>query len=376
MIYLDNAATTFPKPNEVLDALDKANRNAFNTGRGSYKVAANGSVLIENVREKIKKISNMKGTDVIFTSSATQSLNDIILGLNYNKGDNIYISPFEHNSIIRALEVVKNKYELNVLTIPFNKESWIPDYSMLENMFAINRPKAIFISHISNVTGLLLPYKKIFSLGKKYNSINLLDSSQAFGVVEVEKNSDIDFLVFAGHKSLYASFGIAGFIKKNTIELNKFIFGGNGSDTMNPNMPDNGHMSYEAGSPNIVAISGLNASIDWLQKTKVYEKELDATHYLINSLKKLNNVKLFLPEDYESKIFGVVSIGIDKYSADEVGAILNDEFDIAVRTGFHCAPLIHDFIGSTMYNGTVRISLNYFNTFEDIDYLISALKTL
>ena len=94
------------------------------------------------------------------------------------------------------------------------------------------------------------------------------------------------------------------------------------------------------------------------------------------SLKKLNNVKLFLPEDYESEIFGVVSIGIDKYSADEVGAILNDEFDIAVRTGFHCAPLIHDFIGSTMYNGTVRISLNYFNTFEDIDYLISALKTL
>ncbi|MBR4231125.1 MAG: aminotransferase class V-fold PLP-dependent enzyme [Bacilli bacterium] len=376
MIYLDNAATTFPKPNEVLDALDKANRNAFNTGRGSYKVAANGSVLIENVREKIRKISNMKDADVIFTSSATQSLNDIILGLNYNKGDNIYISPFEHNSIIRALEVVKNKYELNVLTIPFNTESWIPDYNMLENMFAINRPKAIFISHISNVTGLILPYKNIFSLGKKYNSINLLDSSQAFGVVEVENNSNIDFLVFAGHKSLYASFGIAGFVKKNTVELNKFIFGGNGSDTMNPNMPDNGHMAYEAGSPNIVAISGLNASIDWLQKTKVYEKELDATHYLINSLKQLNNVKLYLPEDYENKIFGVVSIGIDKYSADEVGSILNDEFDIAVRTGFHCAPLVHDFIGSKMYNGTVRISLNYFNTFEDIDYLISALKTL
>ena len=131
MIYLDNAATTFPKPNEVLDALDKANRNAFNTGRGSYKVAANGSVLIENVREKIRKISNMKDADVIFTSSATQSLNDIIVRLNYNKGDNIYISPFEHNSIIRALEVVKNKYELNVLTIPFNTESWIPDYNML-----------------------------------------------------------------------------------------------------------------------------------------------------------------------------------------------------------------------------------------------------
>ena len=125
------------------------------------------------------------------------------------------------------------------------------------------------------------------------------------------------------------------FIKKNTIELNKFIFGGNGSDTMNPNMPDNGHMAYEAGSPNIVAISGLNASIDWLQKTKVYEKELDATHYLINSLKKLNNVKLFLPEDYESKIFGVVSIGIDKYSADAyrfylLGDSLNSELSLTL----------------------------------------------
>ena len=376
MIYLDNAATTYPKPEEVLKALDNANRNAFNTGRGSYSVAAKGSQVIEEVRNKINNLSRMSNSDVIFTSSATQALNDVILGLNYKKGDNIYISPFEHNSIIRALEVVKNKFDLNIHIIPFNKKTWELEIETLKNMFAINKPKAIFISHISNVTGFILPYKDIFSLGKKYDSINLLDSSQAFGVLDIENDNDIDFLIFAGHKSLYASFGIAGFIKKKDITINKFIFGGNGSDTMNPNMPDVGYSAYEAGSPNIVAITGLNASIDWLEKNDVYNEELKVTHYLIEQLSKLNNIKLFLPEDYTKKIFGVVSIGVEKYSSEEVGKILNDEFDIAVRTGFHCAPLVHDFIGSMVYNGTVRISLNYFNTFEDIDNLITALKSL
>ena len=376
MVYFDNAATTYPKPEEVLKALDHANRNAFNTGRGSYKVASEGSELIEITRNKIKLLSNMKDCDVIFTSSATQALNDIIIGLNYNKGDNIYVSPFEHNSIIRAIEVVRKKYGLNIIIIPFDKKTWELDLETLNNMFAINKPKAIFISHISNVTGFILPYKDIFEIGKKYGSINLLDSSQAFGVVEIEKNSNIDFIVFAGHKSLYASFGIAGFIKKQNIELNKFIFGGNGSDTMNPDMPDKGYQAYEAGSPNIVAITGLNASIDWLSKTDVYKEELKNTNYLIDRLKELNNIKIFIPEDYKDRVFGVVSIGVNKYSSDEVGMILNDEYDIAVRTGFHCAPLVHDFIQSMEYNGTVRISLSHFTTKQDIDFLIEAISSL
>lgn len=376
MIYLDNAATTYPKPECVYKALDIANRNAFNTGRGSYKVAREQSAVVDNVRMKLLKISKMDNADVIFTSSATSALNAILLGIEYKEGDNIYISPFEHNSVIRVLEAVKNKYNINIIQIPFDKKTWNVNEEELKNLFVLNKPKIIILSHVSNVTGLLLPYELLFRLGKKYNSINVLDSSQAFGIVNIEEASNIDFIVFAGHKSLYASFGIAGFIKRKSESLKKYIFGGNGSDTMNPNMPDFGYAAYEAGSPNIVAISGLNASIDWILKENIYEEEKNNTNYLISELSKLDKVKIFIPEKNKEKIIGIVSIGVDGYSSDEVGKILDDEFDISVRTGFHCAPFVHDFIDSMEYNGTVRISLSHFTSKEDIDYLIKALKTL
>lgn len=375
MIYLDNAATTYPKPESVYKELDIANRNAFNTGRGSYKVAREQSKIIDDVREKLLKISKMDNSDVIFTSSATSSLNAIILGLDYKEGDTVYISPFEHNSVIRVLETVKNKYSINIRILPFNKKTWDINIEELKNLFVLNKPKLIILSHVSNVTGFILPYELIFDLGKKYNSINILDSSQAFGIVKIEQTSNIDFIVFAGHKSLYASFGIAGFIKKKTVPLRKYIFGGNGSDTMNPNMPDIGYAAYEAGSPNIVAIRGLNASIDWLLENDVYKEEKENTNYLLSKLSNLNNIKIFVPEN-SNNIFGIISIGVKGYTSDEIGKILDDEFDIYVRTGFHCAPFIHDFIDSIEYNGTVRISLGYFTTKKEIDSLIEALKTL
>ena len=212
-------------------------------------------------------------------------------------------------------------------------------------------------------------------ISKKYNSINILDASQGFGIVPITNKDNINYIVFAGHKSLYASFGIAGFIKLKSDILRQSIFGGTGSDTMNPNMPSNVPDGFEAGSPNIVSISGLDASIDWINSVDIYKHENELTSYLIDKLKKIKNIHIFIPNNID-KIFGIVSIGIDGYSSDDVGNILDDEFDICVRTGYHCAPLIHDFIGSLEYNGTVRISLNYFNTKNDIDILIKALESL
>ncbi len=375
MIYLDNAATTYPKPEVVLNALDKANRNAFNTGRGSYKVARESSKINDETREKILKLNGLTIGEVVFTSSATQALNNIIFNIEVNDGDNVYISPFEHNSIIRAIEELKNKKSINVFTIPFEKETWNLEVEKLKNMFALNRPKLILLSQVSNVTGFILPYKEIFEMSKQYNSINILDSSQSFGILKIDDCSNINYIVFAGHKSLYASFGIAGFIKLKKDKLNHIIFGGTGSDTMNPKMPDVGSNVYEAGSPNIVAITGLHESLDWINSVDIQEKEEKMTEYLIEELNKLKKVKTFLPKDV-SKIFGVVSFVIDGYESDEVGKILDDEFDICVRTGFHCAPLVHDFIGSLEYNGTIRCSLSYFTTKEDIDTFIKALKSL
>lgn len=375
MIYLDNAATTYPKPEEVYIELDNANRNAFNTGRGSYKCAREASYVKEKVRNAILKLNNIKNAEVIYTSSATCSLNDIIFGVAVKEEDYIYISPFEHNSIIRPLEELRKRKKINIEILSFDKTSWQPNYEVINDQFAIHKPTAVFLSQISNVTGYIIPYEEIFELANKYDSINVLDASQGYGIVSVKNNENISYLVFAGHKSLYASFGIAGYIKFKKDELNTNIFGGTGSDTMNHNMPQNIPDKYEAGSPNIVAISGLNASINWLEKNDIYNHEKHLTEYLIKELMKNKKIKIFMPNDI-SKIFGIVSIAVDGYSSDDVGKILDDEFDICVRTGYHCAPLIHDFIESLVYNGTVRISLGFFNTKEDIDILIEALKSL
>ena len=377
MIYLDNAATTYPKPESVYIELDRANRNAFNAGRGSYQCAREASIIKDDVRKKILDLNKMKNGNVIYTSSATNSLNDIIFGITVKENDYIYVSPFEHNSIIRPLEVLKKSKKIKVEVLPFDKNTWEPDYEKINDMFAIHKPTAIFVSQVSNVTGYILLYNEIFELSSKYNSINVLDSSQGFGIVPITDYKNINYIVFAGHKSLYTSFGIAGYIKLKNDKLNSTIFGGTGSDTMNPNMPEFVPDGYEAGSPNIVAIRGLNASIDWLHEVNIYEHEKELTRYLIEKLKKLEKVKIFVPSNLENdKIFGMVSIGVSGYLSDDIGTILDDEYEICVRTGYHCSPLIHDFIGSLQYNGTVRISLNYFNKKEDIDFLIDALKTL
>lgn len=375
MIYLDNAATTYPKPEEVYIALDKANRNAFNTGRGSYKCAREASETKEAVRNKILDINKIKDAKVVYTNSATTSLNDLIFGINIKENDYIYISPFEHNSIVRPLEELKKRININIEILPFDKKTWEPDYEKINDMFALHNPASILLSQVSNVTGYVLPYNEIFELSKKYNSINILDASQGYGIVPISNSENINYIVFAGHKSLYASFGIAGYIKLKNDKLKQNIFGGTGSDTMNPNMPNTIPDGYEAGSPNIVSIYGLNSSIDWLKKVDIYSHEKVLTNYLIEKLQGIKKAKLFLPVDTDC-IFGMVSVGIDGYSSDDVGSILDDEYGICVRTGYHCAPLIHDFIGSLEYNGTVRISLNYFNTKSDIDILINALESL
>jgi len=375
MIYLDNAATTYPKPEVVYQELNKANRNAFNTGRGSYKVARDASNVKESVRKKILKLNNIINANVVYTNSATTALNDLIFGIKLNKGDCVYISPFEHNSIIRPLEVLKKEKKIDIKVLPFSKDTWKLDIEKTKDLFVLNKPSAIFISQVSNVTGYILPYNEVFNLSSEYNSVNVLDASQGYGIVKIDDYKNINYIVFAGHKSLYASFGIAGYIKLKDDELQPRIFGGTGSDTMNPNMPRSFPDGYEAGSPNIVAISSLNASIDWINQTNIYTHEKELTDYLISKLIELKNVDVYIPNEI-SNIFGVISFSIKGYISEDIGRILDEEFDICVRTGFHCAPLIHEFINSVENGGTVRVGLNYFNTKKDIDTLINAVKSL
>jgi cysteine desulfurase family protein len=375
MIYLDNAATTYPKPEEVYKALDDANRNlAFNMGRGTYQASKRVYEIAWDTRKKLADLVNTSANNVVFSSSATESLNQIIYGIDFSKGDNVYVTPFEHNSIIRPLYHLKEKYELNIYIIPFDKKTWEVNTEKLTHMFEQRKPKAVFVSHISNVTGYILPYEQIFELSNKYDSINVLDCAQSFGVLNPKDTRNINYIVFAGHKSLYASFGIAGFIKLKNDNLNCMKFGGTGSDTLNHEMPLDLPYKYEAGSPNAVAIVGLNKSLEWLSKNDVYQHEKGLTDYLVSKLKSLGNICLKIPE--QKSILGIVSFTMEGYNSQDIGEILSNDYDICVRTGFHCSPFVHEFINSIENNGTVRISIGFFNNITEIDKLYKALELL
>lgn len=375
MIYLDNAATTFPKPKEVYEALDYAQRNlSFNAGRGAYKKSQECLQILDDLRKELSLFCNTNKNNVVLLSSATEALNMIINGLDLKDNMNIYITPFEHNAIIRPLYNLKKYVNFNIHILPFNKETWEPDIVKIENLFALNNPAAVFCSQISNVTGLMIDYSSIFEIAKKYNCLTVLDAAQGFGIIDVI-TTNTDFIIFAGHKSLYGPFGISGFVNCNNTLLKITKSGGNGSDTLNHNMPDSGFARYESGSYNIPAAYGLLKSIEWIKKTEIKSNEIKLFKYLLDSLNDLDNIVFYTPKDI-NKLFGIISFNVIGYKADEVGQILNDEFDICVRTGYHCAPFVHDFINSKQYGGTARISLGYFTDCKDIDFFVKALQTI
>lgn len=373
MIYLDNAATTFPKPDVVYEALDRANRSAFNAGRGAYNASVEAYGLMEKTRALIGEVLDVSKSSVYFSSSATEALNQIIFGIPFKEGDVVYVSPFEHNAILRPLNLAVETKGILIKVIPFNTETWEFDRDKFRKEVLMNNPRAVFVSQVSNVTGYILPYDEIFNVAKECNSLCILDAAQAFGVIDIDA-SKIDYVVFAGHKSLYASFGIAGFIKLGLDVLDVYKAGGTGSDSLNLKMAKNGNERYEAGSANIVAIAGLKAALQWRRTVDTYDHIFNLSKYLTSRLREISSVRVIAPDKITP--FGVISIIVEGYSSVDVGVILNDEFDIAVRTGFHCAAFAHVFLGTINSGGTVRISLNYFNTEQDVDQLISALETL
>lgn len=379
LIYLDNAATTFPKPEAVYATMDEVNRNhAVNAGRGSYRKAQYASEIVSETKNALR---NLVGTDgsvpVVFCPSITVALNQIINGLDLRENCYVYYSPYEHNAVARTLNYLTKRKCINLRELPMDDTTGEIEVDKLPYIFSKETPAAVFCTHISNVTGYILPVDEIFSQSKRYGSINVLDTAQSLGLIEydVRINEEVDIIAFAGHKNLYGPFGVGGFINIAHVPLDEFIVGGTGSDSLNLDMPKGNEARYESASSNVIAIAGLKAALEVLEVQKNYEHEKMLTDYLVEKLSALSNIKIFAPYDKEKHI-GIVSFVVEGYKSDDVGMILDEDYDIAVRTGYHCAPHIHSHLKDEKYLGTVRVGLSQFTSKEELDRLIDALKEL
>lgn len=384
-IYLDNAATTFPKPEAVYQAMDEVNRlYAVNAGRGSYALASHAAAVIAETRTLLKQISGANETmKVVLMPSATIACNQLLWGIDWKSEDTVYVSPFEHNAVMRVLALQQEKYHFSIEELALDEESLLLDLKKIQFQFLRKKPSVVVMSHVSNVTGYILPVEQVAALAKEYGALMVVDGAQGLGLVPVcLRETDIDAYVFAGHKTLYGPFGTGGFLIRESIceagRVKPVLAGGTGSDSLNLKMPQTGELAFEPGSPNIVAIAGLRAALQELCSRKnesLFTQERRLTEYLIEKLSNIPEVKLYLPADKERHV-GIVSFSMEGYQASDVGMILDQDYRIAVRTGYQCAPLIHKYLRDESSGGVVRVGIGRYTTMEELDALVDAVRDM
>ena len=417
-IYFDNAATTYPKSERVYKAMEEANRRlAVNAGRGSYRLAKKAASVIEETRKNILKLAKAEEVaEVVFTPSATLACNQVLGGLSWKKENTVYVTSYEHNAVMRVLHLLQQQYGFQIEELAITPETLQLDMEKIKYQFGKRPPKVVVMSQVSNVTGYIVPWEEIARETQKYEPVVIMDGSQGFGLVPVQlKNTPVDFYIFAGHKTLYGPLGVGGYINNRGKHLKHLLAGGTGSDSLNLEMSKD-TAGYEPGSHNIVAIAGLlEATREILEKETSVKEELlqeelaeerqqqeglwqkkfqqdlrreqELRQYLEEKLSKIPGVILYLgkcEQEKESIVkervveerTGIVPINIEGYKAADVGMVLDEDYNIAVRTGYHCAPLIHKYLKDEDYAGVVRISLGKFNTKEEIDYLVKAVEEI
>ena len=375
MAYFDNAATTYPKPECVYSYMDNFYRNnGGNAGRGTYELAQSASKVIGDTRKRIQEILHCSTKQVIFEPTATIAINIVVQGLIRKGAKNIYISPFEHNAVTRTLNSFCTEGKITVTQLKV-QENFKYDLEKIRYQFDQRKPDLVIVSHASNVIGLIAPVEDIFSLAKKYDAYTVVDMAQTAGLVECNVGLDsFDFAIFAGHKTLLGPTGISGFVMKQDIDLPAVLFGGTGYESANQNMPNSLPERFEMGTINTSGIAGLYASLGWIIDTTIetlYIDEQCKRKQLIDLLNQYEFIKVVgIKED--CRYVGIVSCLIDGISSDSAGTIFNEK-GISVRTGLHCAPLAHQFLG-TYPAGTIRFSVNHFTSNTDFEKLEKALQ--
>lgn len=374
MIYFDNAATTLHKPQEVIDAVIKAMTSMGNAGRGNTSASMEASHIIFDTRENLAKLFNIKDSSrIAFTCNSTEALNIAIKG-SLTTGDHVITTMLEHNSVLRPLYEMENKgVELSI--IQADKLGNI-SYDEIKSLIK-NNTKSIVCTHGSNLTGNLVDIEKIGKICKEHNLLFIVDVSQTAGVfpIDVEK-MNIDILCFTGHKSLLGPQGTGGIFVKEGINITPLKSGGTGILTYSKTQPSIMPTHLEAGTLNGHGIAGLNAGIEFINKIgmkKIREKEENLMWRFYNKVKELPHIKIY--GDFSKKErCPIVTLNIDNYDSGDIAEELLN-YGVATRAGGHCAPLMHEALG-TIEQGAVRFSFGYFNTEEEVDEVIKIIKNI
>lgn len=373
MIYLNNASTSYPKPDEVIQAATMyLNKMPVDSTRTGYKNEQEDIILA--CRKELALLFNAEDPNLIaFTSSATHSLNLVLRGLDL-KDSHVVTTTTEHNSVIRPLTVLQEIAGTEVTYVECDKYGFInPDD--IANAIRSNT-KAIVVSQASNVVGTVIDIKTISKIAHDNNLILVVDASQSAGCISIDvQGMGIDVLIFTGHKSLYGIAGMGGAYIKEGVDIKPLIFGGTGIKSELLYQPEERPIYYESGTPNIVGMAALRAGVSFVRKKGVKEMSKHKAalfDQVIQEFEKYPEITIYGKKEYYAPL---ISFNFKGIATEEVGYILADSYDIAVRTGLHCAPLIHKKLG-TYPKGTVRISFSCFTTEEDIRCFLDAIHQI
>ncbi|MEE4603762.1 MAG: aminotransferase class V-fold PLP-dependent enzyme [Desulfobacteraceae bacterium] len=375
LIYLDNGATSFPKPDEVYTFMDSFYRNfGVNPGRSGYDLCMETGDLVDKTRKLITDFFN--GNDpkrLCFSYNSTDALNLIIFGI-LKKGDHAITTTLEHNSVLRPL-YHQNKFNgVEVDYVPFGTNGFI-DPDEIKNKIKANT-RLVIINHASNVIGTIQPLEAIGRICRERGVTFAIDASQSAGKVPIDmEQHHIDIIAFTGHKSLLGPTGTGGLYVRDGVEIRHTRAGGTGVRSAERMHLDEYPYRLEYGTGNVVGIAGMYAGLKWIEEKgmdTIHKQEMRLTRILRDGLNELDGVVLYCQNELTDHI-AVISFNVDGMEALNVGTLLDGEYDIACRTGLHCAPLVHEQLGTDRIGGAVRIGIGPFNTEDHIRTAIEAI---
>ena len=375
MIYLDNAATTLHKPPCVIDAVVRAMNSMGNASRGSNDSALTASRIVYDTRVRLAKLFGCSRPDhVIFTSNSTEALNIALSGI-FNPGDHVISTDCEHNSVLRPLYRQEEEGTISLSFVPADRKGRV-DYADFERLI---RPetRAIVCTHASNLTGNIIDVERVGEIAQKHHLLFVVDASQTAGAVPIDmERMHIDILCFTGHKGLMGPQGTGGMCIREGIEIRPFKVGGSGVHSFDRHQPSAYPTRLEAGTLNGHGIAGLHAALQFLEETgieTIREHEMHLMHRFHDGVRAIPGVTIY--GDFDAPRTAVVTLNIGDEDAALISDALMEDYEIATRAGAHCAPRIHQALG-TAEQGSVRFSFAWFNTDEEVDTAIRAVREL